>query len=470
MTTNTSQKEPAANLYLKLTFTTEYEEATLREQEFYAMLSITAPKTVAKDEPETRAPVDIVCVIDKSGSMKGEKIELMKKTLLFMVEQLNGMDRISLVLFDSSVDTALPLTAMDQDGKKKAKKIIQEVRVGTCTNLSGGLLEGLDVMKRRETTNEVSSLLLFTDGLANEGLKKSSGIVTAARKKIEDIGKTISVFTFGFGADHDANMLRSISEIGNGLYYFLETTDAIPSTFSDCLGGLTSVSAQNIKLRIQTLENGVEIGTIHSTYNKKEMDPKNNIELFIGDIYIEESKNIVFTIKLPQVPSPIQSQGLLRATLNYFDVIQMTDKCIETQVFIKRVEQMPPNAIPNKILDKQRNRSYATKALESGRELANMCKLEEARKVLEDSIEAILTSTTSDDQYCQGLILDLRECLADMSDTRSYKSQGSKKINTYFMSNAQERTTSFSNPIQSRNQTSRKAAIRLASSDFVSNK
>ncbi len=170
---------------------------------------------------------------------------------------------------------------------------------------------------------------------------------------------------------------------------------------------------------------------------------------------------------MPRAPSPIQSQGLFRATLNYFVVIQMTDKCIETQVFIKRVEQMPPNAIPNKILDKQRNRAYVTKALESGRELANMSKLEEARKVLDDSIEAILTSTTSDDQYCQGLILGLWQICQIEHHIRA---RTLKKINTYFMSNTQERTTSFSNPMQSRNQTSRKAAIRLASSDFVSNK
>ena len=53
------------------------------EQPCWAVASIKAPFY----EPTSRAPVDIVAVIDKSGSMRGEKLELVKKTLNFVIEQ-----------------------------------------------------------------------------------------------------------------------------------------------------------------------------------------------------------------------------------------------------------------------------------------------------------------------------------------------------------------------------------------------
>ena len=64
------------------------------------------------------------------------------------------------------------------------------------------------------------------------------------RSVIQQIGRNVCVFTFGFGTDHDADMLRSIADAGNGLYYFLDDVDSIPESFCDCLGGLLSVAAQ----------------------------------------------------------------------------------------------------------------------------------------------------------------------------------------------------------------------------------
>ena len=60
------------------------------------------------------------------------------------------------------------------------------------------------------------------------------------RNTVEKLSKRTTVYTFGFGKDHDGNMLRAISEEGQGIYYFLEKKDDIPKSFADCLGGLLS--------------------------------------------------------------------------------------------------------------------------------------------------------------------------------------------------------------------------------------
>ena len=52
------------------------------------------------------------------------------------------------------------------------------------------------------------------------------------------------MFTFGYGAEHDADLLRAVADAGNGLFYYVDNTDSIPESYCDCLGGLLSVAAQ----------------------------------------------------------------------------------------------------------------------------------------------------------------------------------------------------------------------------------
>ena len=61
---------------------------------------------------------------------------------------------------------------------------------------------------------------------------------------LNQIGRQTCVFTFGYGSEHDANMLRAVADAGSGLFYYIDNIDCIPDSFCDCLGGLLSVSAQ----------------------------------------------------------------------------------------------------------------------------------------------------------------------------------------------------------------------------------
>ena len=109
------------------------------DTEIHLMCQITAP-----DEDILRAPVSICAVIDRSGSMK-ENIGLVRMTLKFMVDQLRSDDKLALVTFDHEVSVEFELTAMNEGGKDKARKIIESIVERGHTNLSGGLLAGLNI-------------------------------------------------------------------------------------------------------------------------------------------------------------------------------------------------------------------------------------------------------------------------------------------------------------------------------------
>ena len=61
---------------------------------------------------------------------------------------------------------------------------------------------------------------------------------------VGQIGRQVNVFTFGYGGEHDADLLSGVSEAGSGLFYYIDNADSIPESFCDCLGGLLSVAAQ----------------------------------------------------------------------------------------------------------------------------------------------------------------------------------------------------------------------------------
>jgi Mg-chelatase subunit ChlD len=430
---------PSAPSQLQFTATTEFEQVAYGyDRNLFVMASVTAP-TTETEERQSRAPIDIVCVIDRSGSMAGTKLDLVKKTLSFMVDQLKDEDNLSLVLFDDQIDTPLQLTKMSKQGKTKANEIIKGIYDGGSTNLSGGLFEGFEQIKRRIDPRDVASILLFTDGLANVGVTDTKSIVAGTEKYLQQIGKAVSIFTFGFGGDHDANMLRSIAEAGNGLYYYLQREDEIPQSFADCLGGLLSVSAQNIKLKIETLENGVELKTIHNSY-KKTTDTPTCVELSLGDLYSEESRDIVLEVKLNMLRSELERQELVKFTLTYYNVTNQSGETLEVTATVKRPTEAPQDQKPNAALDKQRNRVETTNAVLRGRDLADRGNYEEAKQVLRDVKSKIQVSTTANESYSSNLMGDLDDVMEGMSDVVTYASRGSKVANAVWSENHRQRS------------------------------
>lgn len=115
--------------------------ATLEAQEFQAVLSVVAP---ALDE-SARVPVRLVAVLDKSGSMRGQKLELVRQTMHDVLRHLGRWDQLGIVEYDTEVKVAAPLTVCDSAGKLRLKAALDRLKAGSQTNLSGGLLKGLDL-------------------------------------------------------------------------------------------------------------------------------------------------------------------------------------------------------------------------------------------------------------------------------------------------------------------------------------
>lgn len=77
-----------------------------QETNIYGLVTLKAPSIDPLTNTEassSRVPIDLVCVVDQSGSMSGEKMILLKETLVYITQQLNQYDRLSIISFDTQV-------------------------------------------------------------------------------------------------------------------------------------------------------------------------------------------------------------------------------------------------------------------------------------------------------------------------------------------------------------------------------
>merc|ERR1719160_1565322 len=111
-------------------------------QRVAAVLSVIAPPGAS------RAPLSLTVVLDRSGSMRGEKLRLVVDTMQFLLTQLQEQDSLGIVSYDTNVRVDAPLRRCDEHGKAVLRAALSRLQAGSTTNLSGGLLAGLDLHRR----------------------------------------------------------------------------------------------------------------------------------------------------------------------------------------------------------------------------------------------------------------------------------------------------------------------------------
>ena len=259
----------------------------------------------AKNQKE-RVPLNISVVLDRSGSMEGEKMVYAKKAATFLIDQLNNNDILSIVNYDDVIEVSSPSKPVTN--KELLKKAIQQLESRSSTNLTGGMLEGYQQVKSTKKSGYVNRVLLMTDGLANVGITEPSEINRLVNVRYLEEG--IALSTFGIGADYNEDLLTSIAEAGRGNYYFIGQADKIPDIFAKELKGLLSVIAQNA---IYTLDLP-EGFTCEKVYGYPFEVKNGKVTVRFNDIYANDEKAILIKLK---PGNAVQSNLTLNSQLSY---------------------------------------------------------------------------------------------------------------------------------------------------------
>lgn len=212
------------------------------------MVQITESKL--EEEKVKEASLDLVCLIDTSGSMDGFKLSQVKQTLLFLLDLLKPEDRLAIVGFSSEANIYNSLRLVDQENKSgRLLQSIESLTADGGTNLMEGLKKSVKILKNRKTKNQMSSIFLLSDGNDNYGLKGLDSLL--AHESVNDI----VINTFGYGDDYDPNLLEKIATARKGNFYYIQDLGRVDEAFVDCLGLLSSTIGRQASVKVKLLPN-----------------------------------------------------------------------------------------------------------------------------------------------------------------------------------------------------------------------
>ena len=174
-------------------------------QTVYLMLQIVQPKIVLGIN---RLPVNVSFVIDRSGSMQGAKLDYTRQAVKFALGHLDRDDTASVVVFDDQVDLLVP--AAKVENKEQLIQAVSALRAGNTTNLSGGMLAGVEQVRENLVAGQVNRVILLTDGMANEGITDPTRL-TAMVKELR--GSDLTLSTLGVGEGFEEDLLLSLIHI-----------------------------------------------------------------------------------------------------------------------------------------------------------------------------------------------------------------------------------------------------------------
>lgn len=205
-----------------------------------------------------RPPVNLAFVLDRSGSMAGQKLLVAARAVEEGIGRLQPTDRFSIVWFDDEVDVLVPGTPATGDARRAAVERLRQVRSGGSTNLSGGWLAGCEQVASDLMDTGVNRVLLLTDGQANQGMTHPAELAHhAAELRLRGVSTT----TFGVGDDFQEELLQGMAQAGGGHFWDIADAAAIADHLSSEIGESLEVVARDVELRL-TLPDGVRVESL----------------------------------------------------------------------------------------------------------------------------------------------------------------------------------------------------------------
>jgi uncharacterized protein YegL len=358
-----------------------------QEGSFDGVVKLNTPESAHES-----ASADFVVVADVSGSMREhEKIEQLKQTLHWLVDNLGNRHRMSLITFNDYANRLTPLTVMDTAGKAAQSAQIRGITANGGTNITSALDTAAQVLDQRRTQNQVAIVILVSDGQDQGALARSQNAITKiARKAL--------LTCVGLGIDHDARLLSGLGESADGQFVFCSGADAIAPTMGGFVFSTRKAAATGVKLLVQVAGRTVS-------------------ETRFPLITEGQQYFVPFTTTMAHNP-------YVTAHLTYTPVGSSDERSVEITGRLRtRSDQ---KATPDELLliNKHKNRQMASKVLRQATELAEQGNFVQARQILENAIRIIESSISRADPLCVELIADCRKSLDGLRNETAFNQGG----------------------------------------------
>lgn len=258
-----------------------------------------SPPSMAIDPQRTA--LNLSLVVDRSGSMSGNKIRYAREAAAFAVNHLLPCDRVSVVIFDDRIDTLVPSTLATD--KTTLLKQIQAIQARGSTALHGGWVEGGTQVSQYLNPDQLNRVILLSDGLANVGESRPDRIANDVHGLAQ---RGVSTTTLGIGDHYSEDLLMAMARSGDGNFVHIESPDQIPAIFETELAGLSATLGQRVSLGLEP-QAGVRVLDVLNDLEQTDTGRYKLPNLMVG-----APLNLVVRL---QVPAQNQAAELLRVRL-----------------------------------------------------------------------------------------------------------------------------------------------------------
>lgn len=325
-----------------------------------------------------RPPVNLAIVLDKSGSMQGEKIKRAREAAIDALKLLGPDDIVSIVTYDSSVNVLVPATKMTD--RESVTTAISGINPGGNTALFAGVSKGAAEVRKFLDKEHVNRVILLSDGLANVGPASPGELGSLGESLLKE---NISVSTLGLGLGYNEDLMVQLARKSGGNHQFIEDASELADVFRREFDDVLSVVAQEIDVKV-TIPEGIR--PVRVLGNDADINGQ-QIVTRLSAIYSGQNKHVVIELELAEA-DPGSQLALADVSVSYTNMkTEKTDTLSDSvKVAFSDSDQEVRNSLNRKVmadvvaLVSSEQNKLATVHLDAG-------DLEACRTVLNDNIK-----------------------------------------------------------------------------------
>ncbi len=337
--------------------------------ETYLFASVTGA-----DRPTAAPPMNLGIVIDRSGSMKGERIANAIEAAVGIVERMRDSDSVTVVAFDSTAQVIVPPSRPTSSARPSIESAIRSIRLGGDTCISCGLDEGMSQLQVTSLSgDQVTRMILLSDGEANRGVKDIPGL-RALASRMRDHGCSIS--TIGVDVEFDEKIMAAIASESNGRHYFVANASGLPAIFEQEFDSLLATVARDGELEVD-LEPGVEVEQVFDRTFRRE---GSRVIVPFGTFSANQEKTVLMKLRVPTERNGIET--IADVKLAYRDLVEKRDATAQGLLSLSVTDASSAQQDLDPFVAARVARSETAETLTEANKLFESGRDEEARRVL----------------------------------------------------------------------------------------
>lgn len=261
-----------------------------------------------KQDEAAPSPINLSLVIDRSGSMSGDRIEKAREAAIMAINMLKDDDIVSVIAYSDNAYVIIPATK----AKNKAAmiKIINDtIKPGGGTALFAGVSNGIKEVNKFINKNQVNRIILLSDGQANVG--------PSTTKELADLGQVagkqgIAVTTIGLGNGYNEDLMTALAGFSDGNHAYVENSADLEKAFVREFKDVMSVVAQEVVVTIK-LQDGVKPVRL---LGRDGDITGNNITVKMNQLYSNQEKYVLLEV-IPSKGKDSENKPLANVSISY---------------------------------------------------------------------------------------------------------------------------------------------------------